>query len=137
MMRSVAGFGTAVVLAHLVVTILHGIAHADLQIGLSGAQKAFVLLVINVCPLTAMALLWTRYQRAGLMLLGSSMFASLLFGLWNHFVVSGPDHVAHVASGPSGLLFQITAVLLAFIEAAGAWWAATRLHSKAGKQTLS
>jgi hypothetical protein len=111
----------SVVLAHLLITIVHGMAHADLHIGLSTPQKLFVLLVINVCPLIAMALLWTKHQRAGLALLSISMGASLLFGVWNHFVVSGPDHVAEVAPGAMGHLFQITAVLLALIEAAGAW----------------
>ena len=111
----------SIVLAHLLITILHGMAHADLQIGLSTPQKLFVVLVINVCPLIAMALLWTKHHRAGLVLLSLSMFGSLVFGLWNHFVVSGPDHVAEVAQGAMGHLFQITAVLLALIEAAGAW----------------
>jgi hypothetical protein len=119
--KAIAAYGTAIVLSHLLITIVHGIAHADLQIGLSTAQKLFVLLVINVCPLIAMALLWTRHQRAGLALLSISMGASLVFGVWNHFVVSGPDHVAEVAEGWMGHLFQITAVLLALIEAAGGW----------------
>lgn len=130
-----ARYGTAVVLAHLLITIVHGIAHADLQIGLSVAQKLFVLLVINVCPLIAMALLWSRLQRAGLVLLSLSMCASLLFGLWNHFVVSGPDHVGEVAEGAMGHLFQITAVLLVLIEAAGAWLGFVWLRAT-GKQAL-
>jgi len=136
-MKSVARYGTAVVLVHLFITILHGTAHANLQIGLSTAQKLFVLLVINVCPLLAMGLLWTRYRRAGCVLLSVSMLASLLFGVWNHFVVSGPDHVAHVASGPFGILFQITAVLLALIEAGGAWLGYAWFRGTATKQTLS
>jgi hypothetical protein len=136
-MKIVARYGTAVVLVHLFVTTLHGTAHANLQIGLTTAQKLFVLLVINVLPLLAMALLWTRYQRAGCVLLSASMFASMLFGVWNHFVVSGPDHVAHVASGPAGLLFQITAVLLAITEAAGAWLGFAWFRSRAANQTLS
>lgn len=50
-----------------------------------------------------------------------ALFGSLVFGAWNHFVVSGPDHVAEVAEGAMGHLFQVTAVLLALIEAGGAW----------------
>ena len=120
-MKTIAKYGTAVVLVHLAITILHGMAHVDLHIGLSAMQKLFVLIVINVCPLIGMALLWTRQQRAGALLLAVSMGASVLFGVWNHFVVMGPDHVAEVASGSMGRLFQVTAVLLAFIEAAGCW----------------
>ena len=121
-MRTIAKYGTAIVLAHLAITILHGMAHGSLQISLSALQKFFVLIVINLCPLVAMALLWTtRRQRPGLLLLALSMGASLVFGVWNHFVVMGPDHVAEVASGTMGRLFQVTAVLLAVIEAAGCW----------------
>lgn len=127
---------TSVVLAHLLITIVHGMAHADLQIGLSMAQKLFVVLVINVCPLVAMALLWSKHRRVGLALLSISMGASLLFGVWNHFVVSGPDHVAEVAPGAMGHLFQITAVLLALIEAAGAWLGFVWLRRSARTQAL-
>ena len=136
MKKASAAYGTAVVLSHLLITIVHGMAHADLQIGLSTAQKLFVLLVINVCPLVAMAFLWTRLQRTGLALLSLSMCASLLFGVWNHFVASGPDHVAEVAGGGMGHLFQITAVLLALIEALGAWLAFVWLRRSAGTQAL-
>jgi hypothetical protein len=120
-MKTISKYSTAVVLVHLAITILHGMAHVDLHIGLSVLQKVFVVIVINVCPLIAMALLWTRRQHAGVLLLAVSMGASLLFGVWNHFVVIGPDHVAEVASGTMGRLFQVTAVLLAVVEAAGCW----------------
>jgi hypothetical protein len=134
--KAIAAYGTAIVLAHLLIAIVHGMAHADLQIGLSTMQKLFVVLVINICPLAAMVLLWTRNQRAGLWLLSLSMFASLLFGVWNHFVVSGPDHVGEVAPGWMGHLFQITAVLLALIEAAGGWLGFVWLGRSARSQAL-
>jgi hypothetical protein len=47
------------------------------------------------------------------------MAASLLFGLINHFVISSPDHVDHVAAQWRPL-FTSTAVALAVTEAAGA-----------------
>jgi hypothetical protein len=134
--KAIAAYGTAIVLAHLLIAIVHGMAHADLQIGLSTTQKLFVFLVINVCPLIAMTLLWTKRQRAGLALLSISMFASLLFGVWNHFVVGGPDHVVEVAEGAMGHVFQITAVLLAVIEAAGAWLGFVWLRRSARTQAL-
>jgi hypothetical protein len=136
MTRSIAAYGTAIVLAHLVITILHGVAHADLQIGLSTLQKLFVLIVINVCPLVATVLLWTRRQRAGLALLSVSMGASLMFGVWNHFILSGPDHVAEVAPGAMGHLFQLTAAMLALIEAVGAWLGFVWMRRSARSQAL-
>jgi hypothetical protein len=47
------------------------------------------------------------------------MAAALLFGLTNHFVVSSPDHVDHVAAQWRPL-FISTAIALAVTEAAGA-----------------
>lgn len=133
-MNHAAKYGTVVVLVHLVVSILHGMAHSDLHIGLNSLQKLFVLIVITVCPLVAMVLLWTSRRRAGALLLALSMFGALLFGAVNHFLISGPDHVAEVAQGASGSLFQITAVLLAITEAAGAWLGVMWLRRGTGAQ---
>jgi hypothetical protein len=107
---------TAIVLAHLAVNIVHGAAHAELHIGLSTIQQSFVLIVILICPLVAMALTWTAYRRAGAGLLALSMSGSLLFGVWNHFIQPGPDRVVGF-----GGLFGVTAALLAITEAAGIW----------------
>jgi len=130
-MKKAATYGTAIVLAHLAISIPHGMAHADLQIGLSMLQNLYVWIVITVGPLIAMALLWTKYQHAGALLLAVSMFGSLLFGVWNHFVACGPDNVAEVAANFWGSLFRITAVLLAVTEAAGVWLGVIWLRARA------
>jgi hypothetical protein len=120
-MKNAAKYGTAIVLAHLAVSIVHGIPHRVLHIELSSLQTLYVLIVIVVCPLIGMALLLTTRQRAGAWLLAVSMLGSLGFGAWNHFVAGGPDHVAEVGPGAMGSLFRVTAVLLALTEAAGVW----------------
>jgi Na+/proline symporter len=118
-MKRVALYGTVFVLIHLVINLLHGRAHTELQIGLSSFQLLFVVGVIMIGPLLALALLWTRRQRLGLVLLTASMVGACLFGLYYHFVVPSPDHVAHVPEGYWGELFRVTAVLLALSEALG------------------
>ena len=118
-MKRVALYGTVVVLMHLVVGLLHGRAHTELQIGLSSFQTLFAVGVITIVPLLAMVLLWTQHQRFGLMLLTVSMAGACLFGLSYHFVIPSPDHVAHVPAGFWGDVFRITAVLLALSEALG------------------
>jgi hypothetical protein len=118
-MKRVALYGTVFVLIHLVINLLHGRAHTELQIGLSSFQLLFVVGVIMIGPLLALALLWTRRQRLGLVLLTASMTGACLFGLYYHFVVPSPDHVAHVPEGYWGELFRVTAVLLALSEALG------------------
>jgi len=118
-MKRVALYGTVFVLMHLVVNLLHGRAHTELQIGLSSFQLLFVVGVILLGPLLAMVLLWTQHQRFGLMLLTVSMAGACLFGLYYHFVIPSPVHVAHVPAGFWGDVFRVTAVLLALSEALG------------------
>jgi hypothetical protein len=107
------------VLIHLVVNLLHGRAHTELQIGLSSFQLLFVVGVIIIGPLLALGLLWTPRQRPGLILLTASMAGACLFGLYYHFVVPTPDHITYVPDGYWGDLFRMTAVLLALLEALG------------------
>jgi hypothetical protein len=68
------------VLAHLVVNLLHGRAHEELDVSLSTWQYIYVINVILFAPLIAMLLLWTRYARMVLLLLVVSMAGSLIFG---------------------------------------------------------
>jgi hypothetical protein len=42
-----------------------------------------------------------------------------VFGIVNHFVIESADHVAHITSDAWRLPFQVTAVSLALLEAAG------------------
>src|SRR5690349_1394442 len=108
-----------VVLAHLVVNILHGQAHTRLSVGLSVWQQAYVIAVILLAPLVALALVFTRYGRAGLWLLFVSMAGSLIFGACYHYVIISPDHVAHLPPGDARGLFRLTALLLLITEALG------------------
>ena len=118
-MKRIALYGTVLALIHLVINIFHGQAHTELHIGLSSFQLLFVIGVILLSPLLAMVLLWTRRQHLGLVLLTASMAGACLFGLYYHFVVPSPDHVAHVPAGFWGDIFRVTAVLLATVEGIG------------------
>jgi len=108
---------TAAVLAHLVISIVHGAAHAQAHVPLSRAANLFVYIVILAGPLIGLALLWAA-GRIGSWLIAVTMAGSLVFGLVNHFVLASPDHVAHVAPEWRPL-FATTAVLLAVTEAIG------------------
>ncbi len=123
-------YGTVIVLAHLLVNIIHGVAHRELHIQLGPAAMLFVIGVIVLCPLLAMVLLWTSQKRLGLILLVLSMAGSFLFGLYNHFVAIGPDHVGKQASGPWGTTFALTAYLLLLTEAIGSYIGLHFLHWK-------
>jgi len=114
-------YGTFIVLTHVLINIIHGAAHRELHVGLHSAGMLFVVSVVVLCPLLALALLWTCQKRLGLILLTFSMAASATFGLYNHFVVSGPDHVSGQPPGPWSTVFVVTAYLLFLIEAIGTY----------------
>jgi hypothetical protein len=105
----------AAVLAHLVVSIVHGRAHAGADVPLSYAANLFVFIVILAAPLIGLALMW-RAERIGTWVIAVTMAASFVFGVVNHFVLASSDHVAHVG-GPWRTTFATTAVLLAATEA--------------------
>ena len=116
-----ATYVTAVVVAHLLVNIAHGLAHHELRVGLALPATMFVILVVLIAPLLAMGLLWTAEKRLGLMLFSLSMCGSFLFGLYHHFLAAGPDHVDSQPWSPWGLAFGLTAYLLLITEAIGTY----------------
>src|SRR2546422_798327 len=77
-------YATAIVVAHLLVNIVHGLAHRELRVGLAQLDSIFVIVVVLIFPLVAAGLLWTAKKRLGLILLSLSMFGSLLFVLYHH-----------------------------------------------------
>lgn len=110
---------TVLVVAHLFISIVHGAAHQKLHVTLPLAGMLFVIAVILLAPLLALALLWTSQKRLGLLLLTVSMAASSVFGLYYHFLVPGADHVSTQPSSPAGSAFVVTAYLLFLTEALG------------------
>jgi hypothetical protein len=109
---------TAVVLVHLAINIAHGSAHTGAQIPLPLAGSLFVYIVILAGPLVGLGL-WRWQPRLGGWIVAACMGGALVFGLINHFINDGPDHVARVAA-EWHQLFGVTAALLVVCEAAGA-----------------
>ena len=107
----------AVVLLHLAITIVHGQAHSGAAIPLPLAATLFVYLVILAGPLVGLALARWRPVAAA-WVVAASLGSALVFGLVNHFIIAGPDHVDHVAQAWR-MQFRITALLLVASEAAG------------------
>ena len=110
---------TALVVAYLFVNIVHGAAHQKLHVTLPPAGMLFVMIVILLSPLLALALLWTSQKRLGLLLLTVCMAASAVFGLYHHFLVPGADHVSARPPSPAGCVFVVTAYLLLLTESLG------------------
>ena len=116
-----------VVLTHLVINIIHGRAHSGAHVPLSFAAALFVYIVILAGPLAGLiASVWRPV--AGAWIVAATMAGALVFGLVNHFIIAGPDHVDHVAA-EWRTLFGTTAALLLVSEAVGVGtgiWCAAR-----------
>ena len=139
-MIKAAQYAIVVVIVHALVSLLHGAAHQRLNVPLSLSQNLYVVLVIFIAPLVAWALLWRKKYLLGALLLTASMAGALVFGVYNHFVASSPDHVSHVAAAATGgwvTVFQFTAVLLAVVEAVGCVFGIWLLKLSPGRSRLT
>lgn len=114
-------YAAAIVVAHLLINIAHGLAHRELRVGLAPPALLFVIMVVFMFPLLAVGLLWIKQKRFGLILLSLSMFGSLLFGLYHHFLAISPDHVRSQPATAWGAAFVLTAYLLLTTEAIGTY----------------
>jgi hypothetical protein len=121
----------AAVLIHLAISVAHGSAHTGAQVPLPLAGALFVYIVILAGPIAGL-IVWRWRPRAGALIVAACMGGALVFGLVNHFIIDGQDHVAHVAAEWQ-TLFGVTAALLVVSEAAGVavgLWAAGGRSSK-------
>ena len=115
---STAIVGLSLIVAHLLVSIIHGSAHQAARVNLDTFGNVYVVIVITLAPLGAGVLLLTRMRRHGALLLVGSMFGSFVFGFWYHFLSATRDHVSQV-QGEWHATFLWTAVALSVIELAG------------------
>lgn len=118
-MRRIAPYGTAILLSHALVSLVHVFAHFTLGVEISFLQWAYVVGVWVVMPLLVLACLWTGRLRSGSLLLFLCMLGALVFGGVNHFVIISADHIFHAPTGASLRLFQATAVLMSMLEVLG------------------
>jgi peptidoglycan/LPS O-acetylase OafA/YrhL len=107
----------AVVLIHLAVSIVHGAAHTGAHVELSQVGTLFVFIVILIGPLFGLVLTWPA-RRIGSWIIAITMAGSFVFGLVNHFLIAGDDHVSHV-DPQWRTLFAASAMILAAIELLG------------------
>jgi peptidoglycan/LPS O-acetylase OafA/YrhL len=107
----------AAVLTHLAVSIIHGAAHTGAHVALSQAATLFVFVIILIGPIVGLVLTWPA-RRMGSWIIALTMAGSFLFGLVNHFLIAGDDHVSHV-DPQWRALFTATAIILSGIELLG------------------
>lgn len=110
---------TIVVTVHALISALHGLAHLLIPVPISVLQAMFIGGVITVLPIIAVLLVWRQQVKWASTVLLGSMTGSLLFDLYNHFAVVSPDHFSQIPPTNLGVLFQVTAILLAVSEGIG------------------
>ena len=123
--------GIVIVALHALVAAGHSFSHFGMQIYMALWQNVYIMIVIIVLPLVGGILLWRR-SRAGFVLLFCSMLGSLLFGGYYHFINAGPDNVNSLGVHPWAFPFQVSALLLAVTEGAGAVVGVAGLLAKPG-----
>ncbi len=112
-------YATMIVGVDVVLVAIHALAHLGAGIGLSFAGNVFVAVVIVLAPVLALFLLYSRLAGMGALLLSLSMFGAFVFGVCGHFLLPGADNVLQIPSSVWRIPFQMTAVLLMVLQAAG------------------
>jgi hypothetical protein len=127
-------YAILVVLAHIIITGVHGFTHQQLDVSLSDFQSAYVFLATVAAPIAAAIMLFLnkpkKIQLVGAWLLFVSMLGSLLFGLAYHVVLPGSDNIFSVMHDPSwdSVVFTSTAILLVIVDVVGTGIGARAIH---------
>ena len=116
-MRSLWKWMAAIVVVHLLISVIHGTAHTGASVPMSLPANLYVFVVILAGPLIGLVIsVWAK--QFGTVVVALTMGASLIFGVVNHFIIDSPDHISHIGA-PWSRLFATTAVLLAITELLG------------------
>ena len=109
---------SSLVASHLIAAIWHGESHTALSIHLPLVKDLFIYVVVLVMPFIGAILIWTRFALWGMVGLALAMLGALIFGVYHHYILVSPDHVAHLPSGPpeAHSHFIWSAALIAILE---------------------
>lgn len=94
---------------HLVVAVIHGIAHASIPVPILDWQAVTATALLFAAPVTGIGLFLRGRRLTGARILLVAGSSALAFEGLAHFVVRNPDHVATVDAGRA--LFASTAGL--------------------------
>lgn len=120
--------------AHAVVGLLHGISHIALGVIPSAADLAFIVVAIGIVPIGLLPFI-LRGSRVGVGLFALAFAVAWLYGMLNHFILEGADHVPGLDHGIWQAMFTVTGAMILGLEAAGTllavwlFWQASRQAS--------
>ena len=78
-----------------------------------------ILILVNLLPVAGLIVLAKGSPKLAATLVTVPLGVALVVGFAAHFLASGNDNVLHMAPGELRLSFQVSAVLLMVLEAAG------------------
>ncbi len=110
-------YALIVVVLHLAFLVIHAAAHVALAILPQVLDSIFIVAVMFVSPVLALALLRRRPGVAWTLPMGFA--ASFAYGAMSHYVLPGPDNAFALPAGAWAAMFQATTAGLAVLEALG------------------
>jgi hypothetical protein len=119
-MHRAAVYGAGLVVVATAISLLRAVSHAgQWVVSLEGWQRAYVVGVIFLAPITVAVLLWAPYRPVGAWLLLVSMAGSFVFDLAYLFLIPGPDNLSTLQPGAWLIPFRASAPLLVVVSGAG------------------
>lgn len=118
--RSLLAWGAVVVMAHFLVVAWHVVLLVKVQPGFP-ALAIVALLLVNLVPIAGVAAFAKDARRLAAVAVVIPLATGLIIGGYSHFLTSGSDNVFRMPGGGLTLSFQVSAVLLAILEALGCW----------------
>jgi hypothetical protein len=113
-------WGTVIVLGHFVAVVWH--LYLVLRLQPHFPRLTIPLLIfMNLLPVSGIVALAKGHRKSAATLITVPMAVALIIGVVAHFLRPGTDNVLHMPPGVLVKPFQVSAVLLVFLEALGCW----------------
>lgn len=80
-----------------------------------------LLILVNLLPIVGLVAVAKEYRTRGGILIVVPLGLALVIGAYQHFLTPETDNVFHMPPGDLTLPFQVSAVLLVFLEALSCW----------------
>lgn len=118
--RKLLLWSAPIVLGHFVAVIWHLLLLVKVQ---PSAPRFFppLLILFNLFPVAGLVALAKGFRKLAGSMIILPLAIALVIGTYAHFLSPGTDNVLRMPSGDLRLSFQISAILLALLEALGCW----------------
>jgi hypothetical protein len=113
-------WGAVVVLANFAAVLWHLLLLVEVRPGIPTAA-IFLLVLINLVPVAGVVTFAKGFRKLAGSMIIVPLGVALVIGSYTHFLSSGADNVLRMPPSALTLPYQVSAVLLTFLEALGCW----------------